>query len=82
MAEHQAFDDDNLYKLSIYMISLIEQFQPPVMDKKVQEWKESMIETLKHPLVYSEFLGIFLRSVFNMIQSIMKYLEIAEKDLI
>jgi hypothetical protein len=82
MVEHQAFDDDNLYKLSMYMISLIEQFQPPIMDTQVKEWKESMIETLKQPLVYSEFLGIFLRSVFNMIQSIMKYLEIAEKDLI
>lgn len=74
MAEHNAFDDDNLYNLAMYMISLVQQFQPPVMDKKVEEWKDNMIYTLKQPLIYSDFLCIFLKSLFNMIQEIIKYI--------
>lgn len=82
MVEHQAFDDDNLYSLVMYIISLIKKFQPPVMDKKVGEWEIGMGEALKkQPLMYSQFLCTFLHSVFNMIQSIQAYIVVAQTEL-
>ena len=40
MVNNDAFDDENLYKLAVYIISLIKRFQPPIMDEKVNEWEK------------------------------------------
>jgi hypothetical protein len=82
MVEHQAFDDENLYVLVMYMISLVKKFQPPIMDKNVEDWEKGLHETFTKPIIYSEFLCIFLQSIFNMIQNIKEYLIIIQNELV
>ena len=81
MVEHSAFDDENLYKLTTYIISLIKKFQPPVMDEEVEEWERGMLHIMSQKFDYTKFLVIFFRSVFNMIQTITTYLKIAAEEL-
>jgi len=81
MIENNAFDDDNLYKLSTYIISLIKKFQPPVMDEDIDNWEQGMLEQFKEKFEYSEFLITFFQSVFNMLESIIIYAKKASEDL-
>jgi hypothetical protein len=73
MVKNDAFDDENLYKLAVYIISLIKRFQPPVMDEKVNEWEKGMLEQFKTKIEYSDFLVIFFKSVFNMLENILVF---------
>jgi len=73
MIENGAFDDENLYKLSTYIISLIKRFQPPIMDNDIDNWEEGMLEQFKENFEYSGFLIIFFKSVFNMLENIIFY---------
>jgi hypothetical protein len=73
MVNNDAFDDENLYKLTVYIISLIKRFQPPVMDEKVNEWEKGMLEQFKSKFNYSNFLVVFFNSVFNMVANIVMY---------
>ena len=81
MVEHQAFDDENLYNLATYIISLIKRFQPPVMDEEVEEWEQGILHIMSEKFDYTKFLVTFFMSVFNMIQTITTYLHIAAEEL-
>ncbi len=70
MIEHNAFDDDNLKKLASYIVSLVKRFQPPQMDDAVNNWEQGMLEHFNREFVYSEFLVMFFKSVFNMLTEI------------
>lgn len=84
MIENNAFDDNNLYKLSRYIISLIKRFQPPIMDEEINNWEEGMLEQFKKKFEYSGFLIVFFKSVFNMLETIIlyakKYIDENEND--
>ena len=81
MIDNNAFDDENLYNLAVYIISLIKQFQPPIMDEKVNLWEEQMLKQFQQKFDYSEFLMIFFQSVFNMIETIIFYTKKVAQDL-
>ena len=70
MVEHDAFDDESLQKLAVYIISLVKKFQPPVMDEGVQNWEQGMMEQFNSKFEYSDFLVMFFKSVFNMLDEI------------
>ena len=74
MITHQAFDDENLFNLATYIISLIKRFQPPVMDDDINNWEITMLNELKNDFNHSTFLVTFFKSVFNMIHSIIFYI--------
>mgnify|MGYP001288143548 CR=1 FL=1 len=80
MINNDAFDDNNLYKLAVYIISLVKKFQPPIMDNDVNEWEQGMLQQFKQNFDYSEFLVIFLRSVFNMVDNIIIYIKKLEEE--
>lgn len=73
MLEHSVFDISDLQKLCQYTINLIKRFQPPVMDQEVEIWEREMLAQFDENIVYSKFLVIFLKSVFNMLNSILIY---------
>lgn len=73
MLEHSVFDNSDLQKLCQYIINLIKRFQPPVMDQEVEIWEREMLSQFDENIVYSKFLVIFLKSVFNMLNSILIY---------
>jgi hypothetical protein len=81
MVSHGAFDDENLFNLAKYIISLVKRFQPPAMDNNVTEWEESMLEQFKQKIDYSTFLVTYFRSIFNMIHSIVLHLNILKEEL-
>ena len=81
MLINDAFDESDLFKLTTYMISLVKRFQPPVMDDDVCIWEESMLEYFKKKFQYSDFLIIFFQSIFNMIYSIVLYIEELKEKL-
>jgi len=81
MVVNGAFDDENLFNLAKYIISLIKKFQPPVMDDDVILWEESMLEQFKPGLEYSTFLVTYFRSIFNMLHSIILHLNILKEEL-
>ena len=81
MITHDAFDKEDLYKLTTYIISLVKRFQPPVMDEKVEEWEQGMLNELECDIKYSDFLVIFFKSVFNMLDTIIHYFEVCEQEL-
>jgi len=81
MVLNDAFDDESLYNLSVYIVSLVKRFQPPVMDSAVIEWEQNMLEKFKTKFEYSDFLVSFFRSVFIMLEEIVEYSEQAKKDL-
>ena len=70
MITHNAFDDVNLQKLAIYIISLVKKFQPQVMDDDVNKWEQGVLKQFKHKFQYADFLVVFLRSIFNMLEGI------------
>ena len=70
MIENDAFDDKNLYNLATYIISLIKQFQPAIMDEDVNNWEQGMLQQFTEKFEYSDFLVTFFKSVFNMIENI------------
>ena len=75
MLENNAFEDQDLYNLSVYIISLIKKFQPPVMDNEVNEWETDMKKQFENKFDYSDFLVIFFKSVYNMIYTIIDHIE-------
>jgi len=82
MVEHDAWDSDNLERLVGYIIHLIKEFQPPIMDAEVEEWEVGMrVSLLKDPLDYPTFLHTFFQSVFNMIQTIVGYLQVLHQEV-
>ena len=76
MLDHSVFDKCDLQKLCQYTINLIKRFQPPVMDQEVEIWEREMLGQFNENLVYSNFLVIFLKSVFNMLNSILLFIHI------
>lgn len=81
MLVNNAFDDENLYNLAKYIISLIKMFQPPAMDSEVTAWEQQMMHQFEGPFEYSEFLVIFFKSVFNMINTILICLDQVNQTL-
>lgn len=75
MISHNAFEDKDLKKLAIYIISLVKKFQPAIMDREVEEWEEMMLEEFNKKFKYSDFLVIFMKSVFNMIETINLFIQ-------
>ena len=73
MLEHSVFDNNDLQELCQYIINLIKRFQPPVMDQEVEIWEREMLRQFNENIVYSEFLVIFLKSVYNMLNTILIY---------
>ena len=73
MIANNAFEDENLYNLATYIISLIKRFQPPIMDEEVDTWEQGMLAQFKESFEYSDFLVTFFKSVFNMIENIIIY---------
>ena len=74
MLKNDAFDDENLYNLATFIISLVQKFQPPVMDTDVETWKIGMLNELgSENFNYTDFLVVFFKSIFNMIETIVKY---------
>ncbi len=74
MINNNAFEDEDLYNLTEYIISLVKRFQPPDMDDKVNEWEKEMQKQFHQEFKYSEFLVIFFQSVYNMIHTIIDYI--------
>jgi hypothetical protein len=75
MILHKAFDDNDLRKFAVYVISLIKRFQPPDMDKSVNEWEDKLLQEFQKGFNYAEFLTSFFRSIFNMIDTIKEYIK-------
>lgn len=75
MINNNAFEDQDLYNLTEYIISLVKRFQPPDMDDKVNEWEKEMQKQFNQEFKYSDFLVIFLQSVYNMIHTIIDYIK-------
>ena len=73
MVTNNAFDDESLKKLCLYIISKVKSFQPPVMDDDVDLWETNMLEHFNKQFDYADFLPIFLRSVFNMLDNIVAF---------
>ena len=40
------------------------------MDNDVNKWEQRVLEQFKHKFRYADFLVVFLRAVFNMIERI------------
>ena len=71
MLTHDAFDDQNLYNLAMFIISLVKRFQPDIMNEGMDVWERGMSNELKSGIInYTEFLIVFFKSVFNMIETI------------
>ena len=51
------------------------------MDEKVEEWEKDMLMEFEREIKYSDFLVVFFKSVFNMIDTIIEYIEISEAEL-
>lgn len=75
MITNNAFDDESLKKLCLYIISKVKSFQPQIMDDDVNLWETNMLEHFKKQFNYADFLPIFLRSVFNMLDNIVAFAE-------
>lgn len=73
MLINNAFDDETLKKLIIYIISLIKQFQPPAMDKDIDIWESKLLNKFNEKFEYADFLVVFLRSIFNILEQIKIY---------
>jgi hypothetical protein len=80
MMENNAFDDESLMNLCLYIVSLIKRFQPPVMDVSVNEWEDSMKKQFNTKFDYTDFLIQFLRSVFNMLGGISDYAKMLNEE--
>jgi len=81
MVENNAFDNKNLYQLTIYIVSMIKKFQPPAMDDDVGEWEKNMLDQMEQEFDPAEFLVIFFQSVFHMIEHILVHAKIALENL-
>ena len=73
MTMHNAYDDESLKKLCLYIISKVKSFQPPIMDEDVDLWETNMLEHFKKQFEYADFLPTFFRSVFNMLDNIVAF---------
>lgn len=74
MILHKAFDEEDLRKFILYIISLVKRFQPPVMDESVKEWEEELLQKFNKEFNYGSILVCFFRSIFNMIDTIQMYI--------
>jgi hypothetical protein len=73
MITNNAFDNESLKKLCLYIISKVKSFQPPIMDEDVDLWETNMLEHFKKQFEYVDFLPTFFRSVFNMMDNIVAF---------
>ena len=70
MIEHDAMDNDYIFRLANYIIQYVEKFQSKSDDEDTKVWKNNLMDSFQNGMALHEFLPEFFKGVLTRLDKI------------